>query len=160
MPPPGQEAFGNVTDKSCLDQTLVSVHFLKYKVDWLGFTVQKATCILTYKKDRLEEHLLTTSFFFFHDCTCLVSPSHTIHVHHLLSSSLQSRFPSPHPTGSDFTHLPLSHWASFIYLHPFPGSSRASKLWSSEGDAFFWSCSSCLSHGASQEPHVWTLQSV
>lgn len=57
MTPPVLEAFGNVKEKTCLGQTLVRVHFLKYKVDWLGFAVQKATCILTYKEDRLEECL-------------------------------------------------------------------------------------------------------
>lgn len=36
----------------------------------------RGTCISTYRKDRLEEWLLTTPFFFFHDCTCLVSPHH------------------------------------------------------------------------------------
>lgn len=83
------------------------------------------------KKTGWKNLFLPPHFFFFSMIVlALISPLHTIHAHNLWT--LQSRFPSSHPTGSDFTHPPLPHRVSFIYLHSFTGSFQATKLRSPE----------------------------
>lgn len=147
---PVLETFGNGTEKELFRPDSSECPVFKVQGGFIGFALQKATWISTYKKDRLEEEcLLTTPFSFFHDCTCLVSPYHPCPPPLVLLLPVKGPLPSRCWL---WLHASSTFWISIKHLPPSTGSFWATKVWRSAGDAFFWRCSSCLSHGASQEP--------
>lgn len=95
----------------------MSVQFLKDKVDSLGFTVQKATWILTYKKRQAGR---TSSYYLFFFSLVLVDWKRLHCLPAMPTScsppySQRSLLLTPHP---DLTHPPLSLCSPFTYLIP------------------------------------------